>query len=166
MVVMDSRGKVYPVEEIVAIDELADTCFFRIAADNLSPLPLGRDSRPGSRIRIVSHPGDAYYYLSSGVVSNYEIDDDDNRWVNVTADVGQGSSGAPVLDSRANVIGQVSRTATLFAGPDEFTNIPTARNRRRRTRIAGQEVGSNAVLEPQMVFKSCVPVDVLRRLVP
>lgn len=222
LAVIDAKGTVYPIVAIEAIDELRDTCLFRIEASNLRPLPLGRDVPPGARIRVVGHPGDSYYYLSSGVVSNYEVDDDENRWLNVTADLGQGSSGAPVLDSNGNVVGLVSRTSTLFAGPDESAAAGRARRTystphlgapgssarsksvrqpAREFRWPGKrsfvlrdrphhephvephvephremptepsseppsEPPSEPQFEPQMVFRWCVPIEVLRQLLP
>jgi len=114
-VVMDARGRVFPVEELLATDEAADTCLFRIAAKGLSPLSLADDAVPGSRVRVVSHPGDIFFFFSAGHVGNYFRDDGGVTWLNITADFGEGSSGAPVLDDRGNVIGQVSRTSTLFS---------------------------------------------------
>jgi thiol-disulfide isomerase/thioredoxin len=114
-IVMDARGRVYPIEELLALDEEADTCLFRIDATNLIPLALADGAVPGSRVRVVSHPGDIFFFFSAGHVGNYFRDDDGVTWMNVTADFGEGSSGAPVLDDRGNVIGQVSRTSTLFS---------------------------------------------------
>jgi hypothetical protein len=90
--------------------------------------------------------------------------------MNVTADFGQGASGAPVLDAYGNVIGQVSRTSTLFASGDEAigrrrrtSSVPFAERKATTTESAGHEAGK--VSEPQMVFKSCTPVTCIRKLV-
>lgn len=173
--VMDRHGRTFPVEAIVAADEEADTCLIRVRAEHLKPLPLGADAPAGARARIVSHPGDSFYYFSTGHVSNYERDDDGVLWMNVTADFGQGSSGGPVVDACGNVIGQVSRTATMYAGdpldpPEEKLpppgHPPRHRHHRRGVRPdtpAAPEIP--AWMEPQMIFRTCVPTTNLRRMV-
>ncbi|MBS0205127.1 MAG: redoxin domain-containing protein [Planctomycetes bacterium] len=166
VVVMDVHRKVYPVKELLAVHKRADTCLFRIDATDLQPLPFADDAPPGTRVRVLGHPGDSFYFLSSGLLANYERDHEGTTWLNTTADFGQGSSGGPVLDEFGNVVGQVSRTYTLYAGG-------TTRGRPRR--VAGPMPGDKRerevkdepedIADPQMVFKSCVPVKTLRSLV-
>ena len=173
VVVMDFKGKVHPVIEILAADLKADTCLFRIGTKGLKPLPLGNDAPPGSAVRVMGHPGDSFFFFSTGVIANYERDEDGRVWPNVTADFGQGSSGGPVMDASGNVVGQVSRTYTLYAGG-------AASHRRKRTArqadateaakepmevAPGDEVGSRKHADTQMVFKACTPVSALRALV-
>lgn len=171
---MDMRGRAYPVERIVAADEDADTCLIQVRAEGLKPLPYGADAAPGSRARILSHPGDSFYYFSSGHVSNYETDDEGVMWMNVTAEFGQGSSGGPVVDACGNVIGQVSRTATMYAGdpldpPEEKPAPPGHPPRHHHRRGARPDTPAApeipAWLEPQMIFRTCVPAAHLRKLV-
>jgi len=170
IVVMDLHHNVYPVTELLAVNQKADTCLFRIDATDLKPLPLADDAPPGTRVRILGHPGDSFYFLSSGIVANYERDHDGIVWLNTTADFGQGSSGGPVLDDYGNVVGQVSRTFTLYAGG------PATRGRIRR--VAGaiekdrrieepqdKPDAASDIPDPQMVFKACVPVRTLQSLV-
>ena len=168
VVVMDVHRKVYPVRELLAVNLKADTCLFRIEATNTKPLPLVDEAPPGTRVRVLGHPGDSFYFLSSGLLANYEKDHEGTVWLNTTADFGQGSSGGPVLDECGNVVGQVSRTYTLYAGG------PDTRGRPRRVtgeKLADKrEPGGNLepatdIADPQMVFKSCVPVKTLRSLV-
>ena len=175
VVALDLNGKVHPIVEILAADLDADTCLFRIGAKGLKPLPLGKDAPPGTPIRVMGHPGDSFFFFSTGVIANYERDPDGLVWLNVTADFGQGSSGGPVMDTMGNVVGQVSRTYTLYAGG------PSSQ-RRRRPRTARQvsalepanepmeEAAANPpdsrkTADPQMVFKACTPVSAIRALV-
>lgn len=161
VIAMDVHGKVFPVVEILAADHKSDTCLFRIDATGLQPLPLAEEAAPGTRVRVLGHPGDSFYYLSTGVIANYERDSEDATWMNITADFGQGSSGGPVLDEQGNVVGQVSRTYTLYAGG------PT-RGLKRRLAAAGaasSDAEDEVQADPQMVFKACVPVRAIRALV-
>ena len=189
VIVMDVKKNVYPVTELLASNKLADTCLFRIDAKNLKPLPLAYEALPGTAARIVAHPGDSFFFFSSGHVSNYERDQDAVLWMNVTADFGQGSSGGPVLNEQGHVIGQVSRTFTLYAGGSDTRSRPrriagVARTPQRKALtqldanplkvtpkkpvIVGEtasEADSEEIMDPQMVFKSCVPVQSLRGLI-
>ncbi|WP_040591708.1 S1 family peptidase [Schlesneria paludicola] len=174
VVVMDIRGNVYPVTEILAMNKLADTALFRIEAKGLKTLALGKDLAPGSPVRVIGHPGDSFFFFSAGHLANYERDDEGAFWLNITADFGQGSSGGPVMDVAGNVVGQVSRTYTLYASGDTS-------NRPRRIRSqnppdanvadAAQVEATEVVVEvkkksdPQMVFKACTPVSAIRALV-
>ena len=60
----------------------------------------------------------------------------------ITADYAKGSSGAPVLNSKGEVVGMVSATNSIYYN---------------------KERGQNQNL--QMVIKSCIPVDAIRRLI-
>ncbi len=178
VVVMDVQGKVWPVVEVLAADRKADTCLFRIGKKGVKPLPLGKNSLPGAPIRVMGHPGDSFFFFSAGHVANFERDDEGFLWMNVTADFGQGSSGGPVMDSAGNVVAQVSRTYTLYAGGE-------ASRRGRQPRSARQPADSEQAedpqpdaeikdvevksvkknrADPQMVFNACTPVSALRSL--
>lgn len=187
VIVMDVKKNVYPVTELLASNKLADTCLFRIDAKNLKPLPLAEEALPGTAARIVAHPGDSFFYFSSGHVSNYERDQDAVLWMNVTADFGQGSSGGPVFNEQGHVIGQVSRTFTLYSGgsdtrsrPRRIAGVAQPPQRSVLTQldvlpskvvpkkpvIAGEAAAeADEIMDPQMVFKSCVPVQSLRGLI-
>jgi S1-C subfamily serine protease len=168
VIVMDIRKNVYAVQEILSANSHADTCLFRIDARKVTPLPLADDAEPGTRIRVLGHPGDSFYFYSNGTLANYERDSDGNTWMNITADFGQGSSGGPVMDEYGNVVGQVSRTFTLYAGG------PATRSRPRRVqndKVAKDKRDPEAkgkatdeIADPQMVFKSCVTVKTMRSL--
>lgn len=175
VVVMDFQGKVIPIVELLAVDRKKDTCLFRIAAKDLKPLPLGKELPPGSPVRVIGHPGDSFFFFSAGHIANYERDDEGIHWMNITADFGQGSSGGPVMDEAGNVVGQVSRTFTLYAG-----GTSSNRQRRRAARAADEaasdddkmkqgkhheeEAESSKKQDPQMVFKACTPVSSIQAL--
>ena len=54
---------------------------------------------PGTQVRIMGHPGDSFYFLSSGLLANYERDHEGTTWLNTTADFGQGSSGVGDMET-------------------------------------------------------------------
>lgn len=166
VVVFDVKGAVYPVVELLAVDRKADTCLFRVAAKNLKPLPLGSNLPPGSEIRVMGHPGESLFYFTAGHIGNYEHDERGQTWMNVTADFGQGSSGGPVMDAAGNVVGQVSRTYTLYAG-GETANRRGRMRRSQQPAQKGEASGKQAAdsPDPQMVFKACTPVSAIRALV-
>lgn len=173
VLVMDRRGKIYPVLEVLAANRSADTCLFRISRNDLKPLPLRPAAPPGTPIRVIGHPGDSFYFFSAGFVANYESDEFGSHWMNVTADFGQGSSGGPVMDAAGNVVGQVSRTFTLYAG-GEASQRPRKRKRTARQPVESGQIPSDAELpenkgledraDPQMVFKACTPASAIREL--
>jgi thiol-disulfide isomerase/thioredoxin len=171
VIVMDIHGKVYPVLELLATNQKADTCLFRVDANDLKPLPFADRALPGTRVRVLGHPGDSFYFLSTGIVANYEKDNDGVLWMNTTADFGQGSSGGPVLDEFGNVVGQVSRTYTLYAGGPETRGRPrrvagAANAAEKRDRDPSEKLEpATDIADPQMVFKSCVPVATMRSLI-
>ena len=173
VVVMDVRGNVYPVTEILAVNKVADTALFRIAAKGLKTLSLGTDLPPGSPIRVMGHPGDSFFYFSAGHLANYERDDEGAFWLNITADFGQGSSGGPVMDVAGNVVGQVSRTYTLYATGDtsgrrrhiRAQNPPDAHVAdAEHVEVIELAVDAKKKADPQMVFKACTPVSAIRAL--
>ena len=172
VVVMDKQGRVYPVVEVLATNRQADTCLFRIAAKGLKPLPLGTNQPPGTPVRVIGHPGDSFYYFSAGHIANYERDEEAAYWLNITADFGQGSSGGPVMDESGNVIGQVSRTFTLYAGGEATRRVRRRHHKTQNVDIVVGIVEPDAELadlakkpDPQMVFRACTPVSAIKALI-
>ncbi len=221
VLVSDAAGKIYPVTEILCSEARMDTCLFRIPAKNLKPLPIAKHSpMPGSRVRIVSHPGYFFYFFSAGQVANYFKDETGLRWMNVTADFGQGSSGAPAFDECGNVVGQVSSTLTLYAvggtpvedpivsrrrvtrstdgrlqvtslpcvakpkanadaaeKPADSEDAPKKKRKKKKDKTPEMElkpvpapdilsqIVSEEIADPQMVFKTCTPLESIREMV-
>ena len=175
VVVFDVKGNLYPIVELLAVDRKSDTCLFRVAAKNLKPIPLASNPSPGSEIRVVGHPGDSLFYFTAGHVGNYEHDEDGQIWMNITADFGQGSSGGPVMDNAGNVVGQVSRTYTLYASGDSTNRGRRIRKTQQTTDVKPKgtpkkeepqkEESVVKSSDPQMVFKACTPVSAIRAMV-
>ena len=150
--VMTFDGTVHPVRAVLAADREGDAAVVEIevGSGELPALPLAREAQTGERIRVVGHPDGRFYSLTEGIVSRIfrekTTDEKSHRtWLTVTADYGGGSSGAPVLNAAGEVVGMVSSTATLLADPEE-----------------GKEPEAADV---QMVFRDCVSVETMRRLI-
>lgn len=150
--VMTSDGAVFPVRAVLAADREGDAAIIQIDPQGaeLVALPLASAARTGQPIRVIGHPDGRFYSLTEGIVSRVfsekTSDDKDQRtWLTVTADYGGGSSGAPVLNVAGEVVGMVSSTATLLADNEE-----------------GKEP---AAADVQMVFRDCVSIETMRRLI-
>jgi len=167
--VMTADGEVYAVSEVRAADSAGDAAIVRIdtRGRKLPCLALGATPECGDDVTVISHPAGRFFCLTEGVVSRFHRqrqpppeateepppagngpgDGAAGRpavWMSVTADYALGSSGGPVLNPAGEVVGMVSRT---------FSSRAT--ERRRPAGIPGD----------QMVFKDCVSLDTLRRLV-
>jgi serine protease Do len=149
--VMTADGRVFRIKEVVASDRHGDAAILRLQADGeeWTWLPLADTAAPGEEVRVLSHPDGRFYSLSKGIVSRLhrapsEENGEPRVWTTVTADYGAGSSGAPVLNDRGEVIGMVSSTAVLLADAEE-----------------GQAATAEDV---QMVFKDCVSLETMRGL--
>jgi S1-C subfamily serine protease len=138
--VCDRGGRVYPLTEVLAADPGHDVVLFRVAADDLTPLPLGPVADIGAEIEVISHPYRRFFTHTYGRVSRYfqarKADDEEPATrMAITADYAKGSSGGPLLDAAGRVVGMVSSTESIYYG---------SRN--------GQPKGPL-----QMVLKHCVP---------
>ena len=139
----DSR--VFMVESVVASSERFDLAVLRIPKTGVTPVVLGQEAPVGEKVDLISHPNQKFYTLSEGRVARYFMTQRDRKAVpamSITADFGRGSSGAPVLNEAGQVIGIAASTESLYytQKDDEQKNL-------------------------QMVFKNCVPVSQLRKLI-
>jgi hypothetical protein len=139
LIAADDTGQVFPVQSVLAADTESDTCFVKLDAPGLKPLPLRTGARAGERVYCLSHPGGYYFMFTQGMVArvnrkrNEMLDEHGHTnglltrpilLLNVTAEFAPGSSGAPITDEAGNVVGQVSSIAD--AGEPEIgnTNAP------------------------------------------
>ncbi len=118
-VAVDADGNIYPIVRMLAADVDADTCLVQAAgADKLIPLALGPPPRVGERVFLMSHPDTRYFRFTNGIISRWVSepleDGAELRLIDITAEFAPGSSGGPVVDSYANVVGHVS---TISAAP-------------------------------------------------
>ena len=151
LVAVDDTGRVFPVESVLAADTESDTCFLKIDAPGLKPLPLRAGARAGERVYCLSHPGGYYFMFTQGMVArvnrkrNEVLDELGHTnglltrpilFLNVTTEFAPGSSGAPVTDEAGNVVGQVASiaeagepeigTTNAFASPSVPVGFCTA----------------------------------------
>jgi S1-C subfamily serine protease len=189
----DYQGRVYPLKEILATDKAADVAIVRIAARDLTPLPLSRDYAPvGSWVAVLGHPGDNFYVFTTGSVTRYSTQRNDDGqqeyWMGVTAEFAGGSSGSPVLDARGAVVGMAALTLTLEDRSGETRRPPLSVRRdpalprapvsvprpfRLRSKVPCQNRDDDKPMPPagppqppavQMILKMAVPAPHIARL--
>ncbi len=112
-VAVTEDGKVFPVAEIIAASDRADSCLIRVPGLDLPPLPLRGGVRPGEQIWCMSHPDGFAYMFTGGQVARISRDRYDEKHqpalhVEVTAEYCPGSSGGAITDAAGNVVAQVS----------------------------------------------------------
>jgi len=163
--VMTADGEVFAVTAVLAADRAGDAAIARIdtRGRQLPSLALGQRPACGDAVSVISHPAGRFYSLTKGIVSRYHRQQDSTAasshragdteaneaatapvWMSVTADFAVGSSGGPVFNADGEVVAMVSRTFSSQA----------KRNHRRYGNFG-----------TQMVFKDCVSLDTLLRLI-
>ena len=139
LIAADAAGHVFPVQSVLAADTESDTCFVKIDAPGLKPLPLRTGIRTGERVYCLSHPGGYFFMFTQGMVArvnrkrNEVLDEHGHTnglltrpilFLNVTAEFAPGSSGAPVVDEAGNVVAQVASIADAGEFNIGDTNAP------------------------------------------
>jgi S1-C subfamily serine protease len=91
---------------VFAVDEATDLAVLAVPSLEAAPLPLGESNGVaiGDRIFVVGNPQDLEGTFSEGIVSG-KRKLDGVRMLQITAPISGGSSGGPVLDGRAEVVG-------------------------------------------------------------
>lgn len=148
MLVKFANGKVYPVTEVVTAAKDFDLAVVRVdtGGDKLIPIPFGDDAQVGDDVFILSNPFNMLFYFTTGMVArnilmdSYRKGDNAVPEMEVTADYAVGSSGAPIVDNKGNLIGTVAVTRSIYAMPQEKKDL-------------------------QMVVKGTIPVVLLKELV-
>ncbi|MBK3516993.1 S1 family peptidase [Carboxylicivirga marina] len=118
--VMDFKGEVYPVTEIIAASKQDDLCIFKIECppSNFKPLKLGADLRTGDEVQLISHPDRRFFRLSKGHITRKYLKAGTSKIrQSISADIGTGSCGAPVFDIEGKVAGIVTGTENVYYLP-------------------------------------------------
>ncbi len=139
LIAADDAGRVFPVQAVLAADTECDTCFVKVNAPGLKPLPLRAGVRAGERVYCLSHPGGYFFMFTQGLVARVnrkrnEVLDEHGQtnglltrpilFLNVTTEFAPGSSGAPIVDEAGNVVAQVASIADAGEPPAGDTNAP------------------------------------------
>jgi len=155
LVAANDTGRVFPVESVLAADTESDTCFVKVNAPGLKPLPLRTGVRAGERVYCLSHPGGYYFMFTQGMVArlnrkrNEVLDEHGHTnglltrpilFLNVTAEFAPGSSGAPIVDDAGNVVAQVASIADAGEFDLGNTNAPPSPSVPVRFCTAAEEI--------------------------
>jgi hypothetical protein len=136
LIAIDAKEKVHAIQSVLAGSRSMDCAIVRVSDGGLTPLALQDDVAPGDKVSCFSEPLGQHGYFTTGIVNRFywnqgkrgeagSLDELKSLRVNVSTDWAPGSSGAAVLDEFGNVIGHVSRIATLTRGGQAQTPPPT-----------------------------------------
>jgi serine protease Do len=148
--------EIYFIEKVLAYSQNNDLAIFKVntRGGKLQPLAPGKPAREGAEVYCISNPQANFYYFTKGMVARNSTSKSqlmvEGRYnpagnlpirMEITADYGAGSSGAPILDKYGNLIGIVS--ATVPVGKDIKNSL------------------GNSWFFQQMVIKQAIPVKAL-----
>jgi serine protease Do len=156
LVSADLDGRVWPVQRVLAVDSRSDLCVLQTAERDTVPLPLRAAVRTGEPVWCLSNPDHQFAFFSDGIVARQFVLREPppetpaaaalvagplSRWLHVTCDFCRGSSGAPIVDARGNVVGIAQATTTVVHDEDA------------------------KLVDTQMVFKAAAPAAALASLI-
>ena len=100
----------HPIDQVIAVDKAKDLAIIEAASLAAPPLPLGDSDtvRIGQAVYAVGNPQGLTGTFSSGIISAIRPEGNvlvAGTVIQITAPISPGSSGGPVLDSNAEVIG-------------------------------------------------------------
>ena len=108
LTVLTRDGQVFPVSKVLAVNTNSDLAILQVEGRGFTPLPVAATTPPtGSPVWVLGHPFPWYYMLTSGIVSgDYSIGQGPSelRFLSITADFANGSSGSPVLNQSGAVV--------------------------------------------------------------
>ncbi len=105
-------GRVVRVKEILAANEADDVALIQLEGDGFHPLPIAKSAMVGSDLVAISHPGNAFFSLTEGLLARRTRVSGRHR-IMVTTEFAVGSSGGPILDRFGSVAGMVERTQSI-----------------------------------------------------
>jgi len=184
MAAMTADGHVYPVKRVLAVAPSPDIAICQLDdASGLKPLPVAPNAKPGAHVRVLSHPDNAFYSLTEGILSRYFVSRADGKattMLSTTADFAVGSSGGPLFDDCGNVIGMVASTSSIYSGADKDSSADensgadedsSANEDSSADKDSGDGAASDSGTSSdkpgdlQMVLKMCVPSSDILKLV-
>jgi S1-C subfamily serine protease len=112
---LDGKGKVFPVNGTVAVDEEGDLALLSVEM----PLEKARSSElaselpdEGETIFVIGNPLKLEGSVSNGIVSAVREVPNSYRIIQITAPISHGNSGSPVFNLRGQVLGVVTVKVT------------------------------------------------------
>ena len=118
MVVLTGDGRVLPVRAVLADDEQCDVAILKADGGPVTAFPLEASVDVGARVAVMSHPVGRFFTFAQGVVTRRSLQHEGSHSqevLEISAEFGPGSSGAPVVNQRGSVVGWVN---TLRMWPD------------------------------------------------
>jgi serine protease Do len=102
-----SNGSIYDVQKVLAYDVERDIAVLKIAGSSLPYLNLGNSDSivAGQRVVAIGSPLGYENTITEGLVSNVNRVIEGQSYIQTSASISPGSSGGPLLDLKANVIG-------------------------------------------------------------
>lgn len=126
IIVLTGDGRVLPVRALLADDETNDVAILQATGDTFSALALEMVAEAGSRVAVMSHPVGRFFTFTQGSLTRRSLHHrvaHAQELLEITADFGPGSSGAPVVNPRGNVVGWAD---TLRVWPGDNNRDPTS----------------------------------------
>jgi S1-C subfamily serine protease len=124
IIVLTGDGCVLPVRAMLADDEIYDVAILKADGAAVAALALGMNAAVGSRIAVMSHPVGRFFTFTQGNVTRRSVqsrDTQNQELIEISAEFGPGSSGAPVVNACGNVVGWVD---TLRVWPADSNRDP------------------------------------------
>jgi len=131
-------GRMFAIQDILASSKKEDLAIIKIDADNLTTLPIAKETQIGAPLYCISHPVKQFYTMTEGILAGDFMHKGNRREFAVTCDYAKGSSGAPILDETGAVAAIVRVTQPVYY--EKNHGVPT---------------------KIQMVWKYCIPSSTL-----
>ncbi|MEM7231022.1 MAG: trypsin-like peptidase domain-containing protein, partial [Planctomycetota bacterium] len=117
-----ASGETKRAVTMLAVDESRDIAIFRIEAENLKALELGKSKevRAGQAVAAVGNPLGFEFSAAKGIVSSVDREVLGHSMIQIAMTIEPGSSGSPVVDLSGKVLGVIavkSGAALGFAVP-------------------------------------------------
>lgn len=129
VVAMTGDGRVLPVLEVLAGDAERDVVILRVDSGPVPALPIDLAAPAGTRVWVMSHPCGRFYTFTEGTVcrrSTLRDGSSAHEIMDISAEFGPGSSGAPVLNENGSAVGWVDGLRVRPGGVrDDGAPFPT-----------------------------------------